>query len=63
MSPIALEKAFIKYPNVKAVIVVNMVGVPARLDAIRAICKKHNLVLIEDCCQAIGAKYKGKYWR
>ena len=59
MDPVDLEKKITPYT--KAVIVVNMVGVPARLDAIRAICKKHNLVLIEDNCQAIGAKYKGKY--
>ena len=59
MDPVDLEKKITPYT--KAVIVVNMVGVPARLDAIRAICKKHGLVLIEDCCQAIGAKYRGKY--
>jgi len=59
LDPVDLEKKITPYT--KAVIVVNMVGVPARLDAIRAICKKHDLVLIEDCCQAIGATYKGKY--
>jgi len=59
MDPADLEKKITPYT--KAVIVVHMVGVPARLDAIRAVCKKHNLVLIEDCCQAIGATYKGKY--
>jgi dTDP-4-amino-4,6-dideoxygalactose transaminase len=57
--PVDLEKKITPYT--KAVIVVNMVGVPARLDAIRAVCKKHNLVLIEDNCQAIGATYKGKF--
>ena len=59
MDPADLEKKITPYT--KAVIVVSMVGVPARLDELRAICKKHNLVLIEDNCQAIGAKYKGKY--
>jgi len=59
LDPVDLEKKITPYT--KAVIVVNMVGVPARLDAIRAICKKHGLILIEDCCQAIGATYKGKY--
>ena len=59
LDPIDLEKKITAHT--KAVIVVNMVGVPARLEAIRAICKKHNLVLIEDNCQAIGATYKGKY--
>jgi 8-amino-3,8-dideoxy-alpha-D-manno-octulosonate transaminase len=59
LDPVDLERKITPYT--KAVIVVNMVGVPARLDNIRAICKKHKLVLIEDCCQAIGATYKGKY--
>ena len=59
LDPIDLEKKIT--PHTKAVIVVHMVGVPARLEAIRAICKKHNLILIEDCCQAIGATYKGKF--
>jgi len=57
--PIDLERKITQHT--KAVIVVNMVGVPARLDAIRAVCKRHNLILIEDNCQAIGATYKGKY--
>jgi len=48
-------------PYTKAIIVVHMQGVPARLDAIRAVARKHNLILIEDCCQAIGSKYKGEY--
>ena len=59
LCPIDLEKKITPYT--KAVIVVNMVGVPAKLDEIRAICKKHDLVLIEDNCQAIGATYKGEY--
>ena len=59
MCPIDLEKKITPYT--KAVIVVHMQGVPARLDAIRAICKKNNIVLIEDACQAIGATYKGKH--
>ena len=48
-------------PQTKAVIVTHMQGVPSRLEAIRAVTKKHGLRLIEDCCQAIGARYKGKY--
>ena len=59
MDPVDLEKKITPYT--KAVIVVHMVGIPARLDAIKAVCKKHDLILIEDCCQAIGATYKGKY--
>ena len=45
----------------KAVIVVHMLGVPAQLDKIKSICKRKNLVLIEDTAWGCGAKYKGKY--
>lgn len=59
MDPVALERAFEKYPNAKAVIVVNLYGVPAKLDEIQAICKKHGAVLIEDAAESLGATYKG----
>jgi dTDP-4-amino-4,6-dideoxygalactose transaminase len=59
LCPVDFERKITPYT--KAVIVVHMQGVPAQLDAIRAICKKHGILLIEDCCQAIGATYKGKY--
>lgn len=57
MDPIALEKAFEKYPNAKAVIVVNLYGNPAKLDEISEICKKHNAILIEDAAESLGSKY------
>ncbi|MCL2528682.1 MAG: aminotransferase class I/II-fold pyridoxal phosphate-dependent enzyme [Defluviitaleaceae bacterium] len=59
MCPVDLEKKIT--PHTKAVIPVHMQGIPVRLDEITAICKKHNLLIIEDCCQAIGATYKGKH--
>lgn len=45
----------------RAIIVVHMYGQPVEIDKISQIAKKHNLVLIEDCAQAAGAKYKGRY--
>lgn len=60
MSPQALEEAFQKYPEVKAVIVVHLYGLSADLDAIVALCKKHNVVLIEDAAESLGTTYKGK---
>lgn len=45
----------------KAVIVVHMLGVPANLEKIKKICKKYNLILIEDTAWGIGGKYKKKY--
>lgn len=44
----------------KAIIPVHLYGCPADMDEIMVISKKHNLIVIEDCAQAHGAKYKGK---
>lgn len=61
MDPNALEEAFAKYPEVKAVIVVHLYGLSAELEEIVNICKKHNVTLIEDAAESLGTKYKGKY--
>ncbi len=60
MDPEALEAAFAKYPDAKAVIAVNLYGTPARLDEINAICDRHGAVLIEDAAESLGAVYKGR---
>lgn len=61
MSPEALRKAFEKYPNPKAVICVHLYGTPAKLDEITAICREHQVPLIEDAAESLGATYKGQY--
>lgn len=61
MSPQALEKAFAKYPDVKAVIAVHLYGTPAKLDELLAICKEHNVSLIEDAAESLGSTYRGKH--
>jgi len=48
-------------PYTKAVIVVHMQGVPGRLRELRALCRRRNLRLIEDACQAVGSRYDGQY--
>ena len=48
-------------PKTKAIMPVHMLGNPCRMDKICEIAKKHNLFVIEDCCQAVGASYKGKH--
>ncbi len=48
-------------PKTKAVLVVHMCGAAADMDAIQAVCKEHNLILIEDAGQALGTTYKGKH--
>ena len=61
MDPRALEKAFEKYPNPKAVVLVHLYGNPAKLDEIVKICKEHNTTLIEDAAESLGSTYNGKH--
>ncbi|MFS0725658.1 DegT/DnrJ/EryC1/StrS family aminotransferase [Paenibacillus sp. 1P07SE] len=61
MCPLALEEAFHKYPDVKAVIVVHLYGLSADMDRIVELCKYHNVVLIEDAAESLGTYYKGKH--
>jgi dTDP-4-amino-4,6-dideoxygalactose transaminase len=58
MDPLAIKAAIT--PRTKAIIPVHLYGQPADMDPIVAIAKKHNLIVIEDACQAHGAEYKGK---
>jgi dTDP-4-amino-4,6-dideoxygalactose transaminase len=44
----------------RAIIPVHLFGQPAKMDTILAISKKHNLIIVEDCAQALSAKYKGE---
>lgn len=45
----------------RAILVVHMYGQPVDMDSILKISKKHKLILIEDCAQSVGARYKGEY--
>ncbi len=60
MDPVALRRAFELYPEVKVVVIVNLYGVPAKLDEIVEICKEHGAILIEDAAESLGASYKGR---
>jgi len=44
----------------KAIMLAHSLGNPFNLDVVTALCKKYNLWLVEDCCDALGATYKGK---
>ena len=63
MSPKALKKAFEKYKNnlPKAVIVVHLYGMSAKIDEIKHICNEYNVPLIEDAAESLGTIYKGRY--
>ena len=58
IDPIRIEELIT--PKTKAIMPVHMLGNPCDMDSIMAIAKKHGLKVIEDSCQAAGAKYKGK---
>ena len=47
-------------PKTKAIMLAHTLGNPFNVDKIKAICEKHNLWLIEDCCDALGATYNGQ---
>jgi len=58
LNPAAVKAAITS--KTKCVMPVHMCGSMADLDALKAICAEHNLILLEDACQSIGATYKGK---
>lgn len=60
MDPEALKRAFEKYPHPAAVIAVHLYGTPAKIDEIAAICKEHNVPLIEDAAESLSASFKGQ---
>ena len=61
MSPEALKRAFEKYPDPKAVVVVHLYGTPAKLSEIIEICREHNVPLVEDAAESLSSTYKGKH--
>lgn len=60
MDPAALRRAFALHGTPKAVVVVHLYGNPAKLDEITAICREHNVPLIEDAAEALGSTYNGQ---
>lgn len=60
MDPVALEKAFEIYPDVRLVVIAHLYGTPGKIDEIREICEKHHALLLEDAAESLGATYKGK---
>ena len=60
IDPVALEKAFELYPEVKVVVLVHLYGVPSKIDEIKRICDKYGAIIVEDAAESLGATYKGK---
>lgn len=61
MCPKALEAAFEKYPDVKAVLVVHIYGLSADMDKIMEICNRHGAKVIEDAAESLGTYYKSRH--
>lgn len=65
MCPVHLEEAIkdriSKGKKPKAIILVHLYGMPAKVDEINAISQKYNIPLVEDAAEALGSKYKGNY--
>ncbi len=57
LSPVRVEAAITS--RTRAIMVVHTFGIPAEMDALMDLAKKHNLRIMEDACEAIGAEYKG----
>ena len=57
--PLALEKAFELYPEVRLIVTAHLYGTPAKIDEIKSIAKKHNALIVEDAAESLGATYKG----
>ena len=64
MDPVALEKAFEIYPDVRLIVIAHLYGTPGKIDEIRAIAKAHNALIVEDAAESLGAKYlvNGTEW-
>ncbi len=60
MDPVALEKAFEIYPEVRMVVVAHLYGTPGKIDEIREICDRHGALIVEDAAESLGATYKGR---
>ncbi len=59
MDPVALEKAFEIYPDVKLVVMAHLYGTPGKIDELKAVCDRHGAIIIEDAAESLGATYKG----
>ena len=60
MDPVALDKAFDIYPDVKLVVIAHLYGTPGKVDELKTVCYKHGALIVEDAAESLGAAYKGK---
>ena len=60
MDPVALERAFELYPDVRLIVAAHLYGTHGKIDEIKAVADKHGAKIIEDAAESLGASYKGK---
>ncbi len=60
MDPIALEKAFELYPEVKIIVLAHLYGFPGKIDEIKRIADNHGAIIVEDAAESMMASYMGK---
>ena len=59
MDPVALEKAFEIYPDVRLIVVAHLYGTPGKIEEIKRIADEHGALIVEDAAESFGASYKG----
>ena len=59
MDPVALEKAFGLYPDVRLIVVAHLYGTPGKIDEIKAVADRHGALIVEDAAESFCATYKG----
>ena len=57
MDPVALEKAFELYPDVRLIVVAHLYGTPGKMEEIKRIADAHHALIVEDAAESLGAKY------
>ena len=63
MDPVALEKAFQLYPEVRLIVITHLYGTPGKMEEIKRIVDGHDALIIEDAAESLGAKYRlGGSW-
>ena len=60
MDPVALERAFEMYPDVKLIVLAHLYGTPGKMEEIKRIADEHGALIVEDAAESLGAKYKFK---
>ena len=58
MDPVALERAFELYPDVRLIVVAHLYGTPGKMEAIKRVADAHGALIVEDAAESLGAKYR-----